>query len=184
MAGPAARGYCVRFSGNGRVLVVLGGYSEPICVSTNSGETWTVTPVPLNTLAGTCATSSADGSKWVLSAPECFYISTNYGKTWDSEWSTQSYLLASSADGNTLVRAGEYICTSFMTSPLMSISHSGNALQLSWPSYIAGFAVQTTPDLALTNWANVETTPSFSNGQYQVTLSPTNRQSFFRLRHP
>jgi hypothetical protein len=185
IAGPPARGSCASLSGDGRVLVVVGAYDHPICVSTNLGGTWTVTPVPLNTDSGWCATSSADGSKWVIGGQRYLYTSTNYGTTWERQENGGFVSIASSADGSKLVGVnGTHIYTSIITSPQLSMSSSGNALRLSWPSYISSFAVQTTPDLALTNWANVEATPSLSNGHYQVTFTPTNSQSFFRLRHP
>jgi photosystem II stability/assembly factor-like uncharacterized protein len=185
MAGPPAGGSCVRLSGDGRVLVVV-GYCRPIYVSTNLGATWTTTPVPINTSSGGCATSSADGSKWVLGGQNYTYTSTNYGTTWDRYDAFGTITsMASSTDGSKLfgVNNGN-IYTSFITSPLLSISNSGNALLLSWPPHIGGFALQATPNLALTSWVDVEATPSFSNGHYQVILSPTNGQSFLRLRHP
>jgi photosystem II stability/assembly factor-like uncharacterized protein len=183
-AGPPARGTCVRLSEDGRILVAI-GTDCPIYVSTNLGTTWTTCPVPLNNYAN-CATASADGRKWVLSGPYYFFVSTDYGTTWNSEhYASQTYGLASSADGNKLVLTdGCYIYTSFITTPLLSVSQSANAFRLSWPPNISGLVVQTASDLALTNWSDVAATPLVSNGQYQVTLAPTNSRGFFRLRHP
>lgn len=183
IAGPPAWGNCVCFSGDGRVLVAIGGVSCPIYVSTNSGATWTTTLV--GSTSGTCAAASADGRDWVLSGTEYSYISTNYGATWGSEWGIQSYSIASSVDGNRWVFTdGRHLFTSFITSPLLSLSPSEGAFRLSWPAYISEFTLQTASDPALGDWSDVQATPSFSNGQNHVTISPAASRGFFRLRHP
>ena len=191
MAGPlASAGFSVRLSGDGRILVANSRtFANLIYVSTNLGTTWTTTAVPFDTSGfSRNITSSADGRNWVLAGQSRLIISTNCGTTWDSQWAPGFPSLALSADGTRLVLAcgdsGGYIYTSFITSPLLSISHSGNAFRLSWPWLIDGFAVQTISDLALTNWSDVQVTPLLSNGQYQVTLPATNNRVFFRLRHP
>jgi hypothetical protein len=53
---------------------------------------------------------------------------------------------------------------------------------LSWPSWAAGFALQTMPALAAAPWTNVAVPPSLNNDLWQLTISPTNPAQFYRLR--
>jgi len=53
---------------------------------------------------------------------------------------------------------------------------------LSWPSWAAGFALQTTPALAAVPWANVVPPPSLNNDLWQLTIPATNTAQFYRLR--
>jgi hypothetical protein len=98
-------------SADGNVLIINDQGNGSMYTSTNSGVTWTKDDFPLNSYAicGSLA-SSADGSKWVASTGDNWYLgsiytSTNMGLTWISNnvgtalWGS----VASSADGTKLV---------------------------------------------------------------------------------
>ncbi|HEY3861557.1 MAG TPA: hypothetical protein VGO59_06675 [Verrucomicrobiae bacterium] len=58
---------------------------------------------------------------------------------------------------------------------------SGGNLLITWPANVpASFVLQQNSDLTSTNWTDVVTT----NAQYQILISPTNSQEFFRLAAP
>jgi hypothetical protein len=57
-----------------------------------------------------------------------------------------------------------------------------NILDLQWPSYGAGFAVEAVDQLAAPPWISLGTTPVISNGYYRVTQPATNGVNFFRLK--
>ena len=65
--------------------------------------------------------------------------------------------------------------------PLLSLSRSGTNLALSWTTNAPGFQLQGSPDLGMSTWSNVTNSVLTANGQNQVTVSPTNNQTFYRL---
>jgi hypothetical protein len=68
------------------------------------------------------------------------------------------------------------------SSPALSISvTSTNTIRLSWPTSDFGFSLQSSPDLEVPLFTNVEATPAIEGNLYVVTLPITNSQSFFRL---
>jgi len=67
--------------------------------------------------------------------------------------------------------------------PPLTIRYLGANVQLSWPTnYAAGYALQASPSVSPTAWANVGGTPVVVNGTYQVTLPVTNSATFYRLQ--
>lgn len=67
--------------------------------------------------------------------------------------------------------------------PSLSISRSGTNILLSWGTNTAGFLLEQTGQLSSGSvWSNVAAQASVLAGQYVVTNSAVNRQSFFRLR--
>jgi hypothetical protein len=66
----------------------------------------------------------------------------------------------------------------------LGIAPSGTNVVLSWASPPGGFVLQKNSDLTTTNWLTVTNTPTFTNGQNQVTLSQSNSSQFFRLKYP
>ena len=98
----------VASSANGKVLAAAAGNWEPgaICISTNSGATWTETSAPI-TNWWTVAVS-ANGSELAAGVEYgLIYVSTNFGLTWTptsaptSDWQSISV----SADGSRLAAA-------------------------------------------------------------------------------
>ncbi len=61
-------------------------------------------------------------------------------------------------------------------------SNTASGTGLSWPSWAAGFALQTTPALAVVPWTNVAMPPSLNNDLWQLTIPATNPAQFYRLR--
>ena len=66
----------------------------------------------------------------------------------------------------------------------MGIKLSGANPVLSWPSPPGGFVLQQNADLTTTNWTAITNTPTFTNGQNQIILLPTNGSQFYRLEYP
>jgi hypothetical protein len=68
--------------------------------------------------------------------------------------------------------------------PTLSAQVSGNTLQLSWPTSIGGFALQSKGDLNDATWQNVANPVSQIDGQNQVTITPLTGNQFYRLVLP
>ncbi len=99
--------WSIASSTNGNILVAAGNSSSSgvVCLSKDSGNTWTLANVPnLNWDAVTC---SADGKKLVAMAAgtNVFYKSADSGTTWVSGSISNDFWhsIASSADGTKLV---------------------------------------------------------------------------------
>jgi len=157
-----------------------------ICISTNSGTTWTaneVQPAALPSVA-----SSADGTKLVAGLG-WIYTSADSGVNWTYTNSISSYMwsVACSADGARLVAAAEggLVYTSYsIPTPQMSITPASNSLTLSWIIPSCNFALQQNSDLTTANWINVTNTPvlNLTNLQNQTTLPSPASNCFFRLK--
>jgi hypothetical protein len=171
--------------------------SGAIYTSTNSGATWTLTPVP--SVAWSAVASSADGTKliagseWDNSAMGTLrlYTSIDSGATWQWAVSPATHwpAVASSADGSKLVAAaGPYLFPSgiytWQSTPELGLARSGTNLVVSWPtlSSATGCVCQQNLDLTTTNWVNMTDGPTVTNGLYQMTMSPSNSQGFYRLK--
>jgi beta-xylosidase len=61
-------------------------------------------------------------------------------------------------------------------------SNLPSGLNFTWPSYAAGFVLETTPVLGNMDWTPVAAVPSLNNDQWQVAIPTTNSAQFFRLR--
>ena len=151
---------------------------------------------------GPLVASSADGSKLVvLASSGSVYTSTDSGTTRVSNSipvnTQQTFFVSSSADGTKLVLipggwyGGQYgtyetglIFTSYSTpTPQLNLTSSNNNLAFSWIVPSTNFVLQQNLDLTTTNWVTLTNVPTlnFTNLQDEVTLSPTNSSSFFRL---
>jgi arabinan endo-1,5-alpha-L-arabinosidase len=65
----------------------------------------------------------------------------------------------------------------------LATSSSVDGCTITWPSYAAGFVLETAPALdASATWTPVDITPSISNGMYGLTLPSSDTNAFFRLR--
>jgi hypothetical protein len=188
------------------MATALDAYSTGgIFISTNSGATWTKTSAPDDVLWASIA-CSVDGTKLVAitynggvgPTNNLIYTSTNSGVTWvqtSLPTSGATVAVASSADGSKLVATAN--AAGFFTPgpiftwqlvPTLNITVAGTNAVLSWPdlSSTAGYVLQQNSDLTTTNWIDVTDTPTLNltNLQNQVLLSPTNGNSFYRLRSP
>jgi hypothetical protein len=67
--------------------------------------------------------------------------------------------------------------------PLLTITHSGNSVTVSWPSPSTGWTLQQNSDLTTTSWS---TSSSISdNGTIKsITITSPTGNLFFRLRNP
>ena len=114
------------------------------------------------------------------------YVSTNSGTTWQATsaplkfWQT----IASSADGNKLVAGVQngFLYVSQSTSaPSLNISYSEGDAVLSWIVPSRSFTLQENPGLTTTNWTTVTATPTVTNLQNHVVVSPATGNRFYRL---
>ena len=164
-----------------------------VYTSTNFGMTWTSNNVPPSQWASVA--SSADGTKLLAVAAEptgLICSSTNSGATWVSNnapneiWNS----VASSADGGNLVAAPVgnpslnsapiYILRT-TPSPQLNIAYVNTNVALSWTIPSTNFVLQQSSDLI--SWADVMNAPALNltNLNNELSLSPTNNTSFFRL---
>lgn len=174
-----------------------GGTTQPdaLYFTTNSGSSWSKANVDSNVWTGTAC--SADGSTMVAVAVGnnvfgpyfgSIYTSTNHGVSWVSNnapnvtWSD----VACSADGSKMVavvgNGGKIYISNSKPSPQLNIASPSNGnFNFSWLMPSTNMALQESPDLM--NWTTLTNMPSlnYTNLQEQLTLSPTNSDSFFRL---
>jgi DNA-binding beta-propeller fold protein YncE len=184
-----------------KLIAAAGGNGAAgfIFISTNSGAAWTVTAtnIPSGLIAHPWiyVASSADGSKLaavadVASPLGVVITSTNSGATWTTNavpnltWNA----VALSADGARMVvtvgypsYVGPIYTTQTTPSPVLNLSAPNNVI--SWIIPSLDFTLQQSPDLM--NWTDVTNLPvlNLTNLQNQVTLPPTDGNSFFRLMH-
>jgi hypothetical protein len=204
---PNAEWQAIASSANGR-NVAIAGFANGIYVSSDYGLTWRS-----NNVAGmpgwTGVACSADGSKLMAVAHHVgVFISTDFGNTWVQDTNQMNAMffpegligeqlsIISSADGSKLVLIpGQYFeiinndvmwISYSIPAPQLSPSFSGTNLVLSWTVPSTNFVLQQNSDLTTTNWSTVTSavTLNLSNLQNQVSLSPTNGSSFFRLTSP
>jgi hypothetical protein len=86
--------------------------------------------------------------------------------------------------GANTVSASETYALAFenFSFPLNLTYHSGNVV-LTWPTYPAGFSLETTTNLKQPiTWSPVSVTPVISNNLYRVSYNSPYAISFFRLR--
>ncbi len=68
--------------------------------------------------------------------------------------------------------------------PLLSITHSGNNVELSWPTWAADFSLQSFTNVVPTgSWSNVVVGLQTNGSNFVVSLAATNQTRFFRLRY-
>jgi hypothetical protein len=193
---PSERWSCVASSSDGSKVVAgyVGFKSQggAIFVSKDSGATWAQTSAPI--VRWTSIASSADGIR--LAAVSDFqagsiYTSSDSGTTWTANppnvYAVWRYV-ALSADGNKLVAAspggGIYTLQTTPT-PILSLTPFGTNAVIFWTIPSMDFTLQQNSDLTTTNWTDVTTPPvlNLTNLQNQVIVSPTNGNTFFRLKH-
>ena len=69
--------------------------------------------------------------------------------------------------------------------PRLSLSLTRtNTLVFSWPSSLTGFYLQQNPDLKPAIWLIVTNAPTIVDGQNQITTSPPDSNTFYRLYSP
>lgn len=174
----------VASSADGTKLVAAPQY-DSIYISTNSGTSWSATLTPSEVWVSVA--SSADGTKLIAGSLSVVYTSIDSGITWTSNSLPSGYWnsVASSADGNKLVAvndSGSLGIWTWQFLPTLSILPSDGII--SWSTNTAGFVLQQNNDIGTTNWIDIATTPTVTNGQNQVILPMTNSKGFYRLKMP
>lgn len=154
-------------------IVVMVRDNGPIYSSTNSGMTWTVINAP-----GTYEfplTSGPDGGGYFAKAA----IHPSFGnQTSTNSPASNWYAIGTAPDGSKLVMIGD----SSQPAPVLTITHSGNAVVVSWSSSFTGFVLQQNNDLSTTNWIDVTNAVSVVGEQNQVITPPTSSNNFYRLK--
>jgi hypothetical protein len=70
-------------------------------------------------------------------------------------------------------------------SPLLTVTHSGNSVTVSWPLASAGFTLQQNNNLVNpANWLAYSGAVSTNNGVNSITITPPTGSLFFRLTSP
>jgi hypothetical protein len=98
-------------------------------------------------------------------------------------------------DAGTTMTGGNYIVTGGFWSllavvqtpgaPLLSITHLGNKVIVSWPVSPGGFSLQQNASLAnAAGWSTYGGAVSTNNGVNSITLTPPLGNLFFRLSNP
>jgi uncharacterized repeat protein (TIGR01451 family) len=78
------------------------------------------------------------------------------------------------------------IKTTVITIPGLTVTRKDNDLVLSWPAAATNFnyRIEATDTLSPPNWVPVSNVQTPSGGLLTITISPTNRSRFYRLREP
>jgi hypothetical protein len=171
-----------------------------IYTSADSGATWMRTSAP-QTNSWASVVSSGDGTKLMAvtgSGLLGVYFSSDSGTNWSlsNTPNGDSGPIACSADGTQFAmvpyESGLIDILHFplppppptTVMPLLGMTSSSNQRVVSWLVPSTSFVLQQNLDLTTTNWTDVPTPPTlnFTNLNYHVTVSPTNGQSFYRLR--
>lgn len=159
-----------------------------VYTSEDYGVNWTSNNVPNTGWASVAF--SADGTKLIAVAQSGYiYTSTNSGLNWTSNTPPGPFwqAVASSADGDRLLLAstvnGVYTSYSAPT-PQLNLTPSFTNLVLSWIIPSTHFVLQQSSNLV--SWTDVTNAPvlNLTNLQNEVTLSPSNPSSFYRLKTP
>ena len=88
--------------------------------------------------------------------------------------------------GNFSLTGGFWAVVQTPGAPLLTITHSGNSVVITWPSPSTGFALQTNSNVAnVAGWLNFGGTVNDNGVTKSVTAnSPPVGNLFFRLIHP
>ena len=169
-------------SSDGTKLAAV-AFNDGIYTSTNSGTTWKLSGAPLD--AWLSIASSADGSKLLAGTlSDGLYTSLDSGATWQPAVGVPGQLwvgVASSADGNTLAAVSGLEGVFTWLRPSLGLAHQAGNLTISWTTNQTGLIVQQTTNLASPNWTTATNAVILTNGQYQILISPTVGNKFFRL---
>jgi serine/threonine protein kinase len=164
-----------------------------IYLSTDSGTNWTLSGSPEDFWVSVA--SSGDGTQLVATDGSArVYISTDSGSTWSlsSAPAGAGGNATISADGSNVVVYGYVAATRHApppkppspASPVLSMARSGAYSLLSWLVPSTPLTLQQTTDLSSPSWIDVTNQPTlnFTNLHSGLTLLPTNRTAFYRLK--
>ena len=75
-----------------------------------------------------------------------------------------------------------FIYTAQLMPPSLNASLSGTNLTIAWPGSATNYQLQQNPTLSGNLWTAATYPVTLSNGQNQIVVPATNRQTFFRLQ--
>jgi hypothetical protein len=154
-------------------IVVMVQDNGPIYSSTNSGMTWTVINTPGK--YDFPLTSQPDGAGFY--GETTLYPSPDNQKT-GAATPTNWYALGSGPDGISLVLSAD----ASQPSPALSITYANGGMVISWPSALAGFALQVNRDFTTSNWVQVTNAVNKVGEENQVLVSSPAPNNFYRLK--
>jgi hypothetical protein len=130
--------------------------------------------------------ASSNGTILAAASPTIICTSTNFGQNWVSN-NVPSHTwvsVAMSADASKMVALGYdgFIYTARLTPPSLNASLSGTNLTIAWPGSATNYQLQQNPTLSSNLWTAVTYPVIATNGQNQIVVLATNRQTFFRLQ--
>jgi hypothetical protein len=141
-------------------------------------------------LLGAAGTGSANGQQYSI---DWYKIAGGCGTSTGGGFSVSGTI--GQHDAGNAMSGGNYAVTGGFWSllavvqtpgaPLLTITHSGNNVIVSWPVSPGGFTVQQNGNLAnAAGWSTNGGTVSTNNGVNSITLTPPAGNLFFRLSNP
>jgi hypothetical protein len=150
--------------------------SGPINCSMDAGLSWSLLSQPGEYAFALSSTPAGTKVIAALTVPDLGRSNTETivqgtpGRYWSS--------VASSADGKSLVLTGG----AAESAPILSISHEGDVLVLSWPTQTGAYGVQQTLNISTPDWQDITNAASVVGADNQLRLPASIANSFFRLK--
>jgi hypothetical protein len=141
-------------------------------------------------LLGAAGTGSAKGQQYSI---DWYKIAGGYGASTGGVYSVSGTI--GQHDAGDAMSGGNYTVTGGFWSvlavvqtpgaPLLTITHSGESVIVSWPVSPGGFTVQQNGNLAnAAGWSTYGGAVRTNNGVNSITLTPSVGNLFFRLSNP
>ena len=112
------------------------------------------------------------------------YAGTNYGPTASAPSAAGTYTVTASTAGDANNTAGSSSAVALtINQAVLTVTHSGNSVIISWPSASTGFVLQQNSNLATTNWTT-SSGISDDGTNKSITITSLTGNLFFRLSHP
>jgi hypothetical protein len=141
-------------------------------------------------LLGAAGTGSANGQQYSI---DWYKIAGGCGTSTGGVFSVSGTIGQHDAGnamsgGNFTVTGGFWSLLAIVQTPgapLLTITHAGNSVNVSWPVSPGGFTLQQNGNLAnAAGWSTYSGTVSTNNGVNSITLTPPVGNLFFRLLNP
>jgi hypothetical protein len=156
-------------------IVVMVADNGPIYSSTNSGMTWTVINTPGKYEFPLTVDLNGGG---FIAAATLYPSPENQTQTATNSPATNWYAVGSAPDGSKLVITED----PSQPAPVLSITHSGGGVVVSWPAAFTGFVLQENKDLSSMNWVDVTDPVKKVGEDNQVLVSSPADNNFYRLK--
>jgi hypothetical protein len=166
------------FSSEDKTRLVLVRDEGPICFSENSGAIWKIINVP-GQYEFTLSTTPKGSA--IVARVSVAQISASANPNATQKMTLEDwYSIVSAADGSKLVIIGGPT----QSAPVLTISHPGDGVVISWPASFTNFILQQNDDLTTTNWVNDANPVNVANGSNQVKIHQPVGNNFYRLKTP